>query len=115
MAWYENPGSASPNQKQEWPRHVIYQGNEFYSKAAVALGDLDGDGLIDLCVPATNEIFYFRKTGLNPVAWEKTMIPKDEKTRWLQRPLAIVDLNGDGKRDLVGMLIHDPTRPERPT
>jgi hypothetical protein len=94
---------------------VIYQGSEFYSKAAVALGDLDGDGLIDLCVPATNEIFYFRKTGLNPVAWEKTMIPKDEKTRWLQRPLAIVDLNGDGKRDLVGMLIHDPTRPERPT
>ena len=108
VVWYENPGSASPGQKQEWPRHMIYQGNEFYSKAAVALGDLDGDGLVDFCVPSANEIFYFRKTGLKPVAWEKIIIPKDEKARWLQRPLAMADLNGDGKMDLVGMLIHDP-------
>ena len=111
VVWYENPGTGSAAQKQEWKRHVIYEGSEFYSKAGVAVGDLDGDGLVDVCVPTTDAIFYFRETDLNPVKWDKIIIPKDQKARWRQRPLAMVDLNADGRMGLVGMLIHGNNKP----
>ena len=68
---------------------------------------MDKDGLTDLVVQTEDEVYLFRKTGLKPVAWEHIRIPKPEATRWLPRPTGVADLDGDGRLDIVGMLIHD--------
>lgn len=107
VLWYENPGAGWPEQKEPWPVHVVYRGSEVYSKGQVAAGDLDNDGLTDLCVQTEKSFFYFRKTGLNPVIWERIVIPKPAITQWLARPTKLADINGDGRLDIVGMLIHD--------
>jgi len=35
------------------------------------------------------------------------VIPKPAITQWLARPTKLGDINGDGRLDIVGMLIHD--------
>jgi hypothetical protein len=107
ILWYENPGTGRPEQKQPWPAHVIYQGNEFYPKPQVAVGDLDGDGLEDLVTQTDKDIYYFRKTGLAPVTWERTVIRKDPIAQGPSRALKVADIDGDGRQDIFGMLVHD--------
>jgi hypothetical protein len=107
VLWYENPGHGTQALKQPWKQHLIHQGPEYYSKSQVAVGDIDKDSLTDLVVQTENDVYLFRKTGLKPVAWEHISIPKSEATRWLPRPAGLADLNGDGRLDIVGMLIHD--------
>ncbi len=105
--WYENPGTGSPEQLGPWPRHEIYRGPEFYAKPQIAVADLDGDGLRDLITSVDDAIYWFRKTGLYPVAFERVVIPRDERTRWPTRPVRVADVDGDGRLDIVGMLTHD--------
>jgi hypothetical protein len=107
ILWYENPGVGSAKQKVPWPAHLIYQGSEVYSKGQLAVGDLNKDGLTDFCVQTEKSVFYFRKTGLNPVTWERIVIPKPAMAQWLARPTKLADINGDGRLDIIGMLIHD--------
>jgi len=87
--------------------HVIYRGSEIYSKGQMAGGDIDGDGRLDLCVQTEKSVFYFRQTGRDAVTWERIVIPKPAMTQWLARPTKTADINGDGRLDIVGMLIHD--------
>ena len=107
VLWYENPGTGSAQQKAPWPMHVIYKGSEIYSKGQMAAGDIDLDGRADLCVQTEKSVLYFRPTGQNPVTWERIVIPKPAMTQWLARPTKLGDINGDGRLDIVGMLIHD--------
>jgi hypothetical protein len=86
---------------------VIYQGSEFYGKPQIAVADLDGDGLEDLFTQTAQDIYWFKKTGVDPVAWEMIAIKKHPVAQWLSRPVRVVDLNGDGRLDLVGLLIHE--------
>jgi hypothetical protein len=86
---------------------VIYQGDEFFAKPQIAVADLDGDGLNDLLTQTAEDIYYFKKTGIAPVAWHRIVIHKDPVTQWLARPIRVVDISGDGRLDLVGMLIHE--------
>ncbi len=107
LLWYEDPGPGSAAQKDPWPKHVVYEGSEFFAKPQVAVADLDGDGLLDLITQTSCCIYYFRKTGLDPVTWEKIVIEKDPVAQWRARPVRVADLNGDGRQDIIGMLIHE--------
>ncbi|MFN8641775.1 MAG: FG-GAP-like repeat-containing protein [Candidatus Binatia bacterium] len=105
--WYENPGTGLPAQAGPWTKHVIYQGPEFRAKPQIAVADLDGDGLTDYLTAVDQSIYWFRKTSLAPVAFERIVIPKPAATQWFQRPIRVADFNGDGRLDLLGMLSHD--------
>ena len=107
ILWYENPGTGRPEQKDPWPAHVIFQGSEFYPKVQVAVADLDGDGLEDLLTQTNEEILFFKKTGVSPVTWERIAVQKDPIARGPSRPLKVADINGDGRQDVFGMLVHD--------
>jgi hypothetical protein len=107
VLWYENPGTGSPAQENPWPSHLIHQGDEFYVKPQIAVADLDGDGLTDLLTQTARDIYYFRKTAVDPVHWQRVVIPKDPVAQWLARPILVKDIDGNGRLDLVGMLIHE--------
>ncbi len=107
ILWYENPGPGSPRQKDPWPIHVIYQGGEFHGKPQIAVADLDGDGLVDLLTSTDRDVYWFKKTGLAPVSWQKIVIRKGPAAQWPSRPLKVADLDGDGRPDIVGMLVHE--------
>ena len=105
--WYENPGPGTAAQRDPWPYHEIYRGSEFDPKPQIAVADLDGDGAEDILTATAHDIYWFRKTGIAPVTWQRVAIPKDPMAQWFQRPLRVADVNGDGRLDLFGMLSHD--------
>lgn len=104
--WYENPGTGTPAQRDPWPKHVIYRGPEFDPKPQIAIADLDGDGLTDLLTQVESAVYWFRKTSLAPVSFERIVITKDARAQFFARPIRVADLDGDGRPDLVGMLSH---------
>jgi hypothetical protein len=110
VVWYENPGHGTAEQRaaqrRPWRLHTVYRGGEFYSKAQVAAGDLNGDGKLDLCVQTVDHLYVFLQ-GTTPDDWTHLPVRKHEVARWLPRPLKLVDLDGNGRLDVVGALIHD--------
>jgi hypothetical protein len=104
--WYENPGTGSPAQRDPWTKHLVYQGPEFDPKPQIAVADLDGDGLTDLLTQVDPDIYWFRKAGLAPVAFERIVIRKDPRAQFFSRPIRVADFDGDGRPDLLGMLAH---------
>ena len=107
MFWYENPGAGKPAQQQPWPRHSIWKSAEFYAKPQTAIGDYDSDGLLDIATQTQNFIHFFRCKSRSPVAWQHLRAMKPDWVQWLGRPVKFADLNGDGRLDLVGALIHN--------
>jgi hypothetical protein len=106
LAWYENPGRGEAT-LQPWRRHVVWRSAQFYAKPQVGVADYDGDGLTDLVTQTQNFVVLFRKTSVQPVAWERIEIRKPAEIQWLGRPMKFADLDADGRLDLVGMLIHN--------
>jgi hypothetical protein len=112
ILWYENPGRGTEKQKCPWPSHTIYQGPEFHGKPQIAAADLDGDGLTDLVTQVPDSIYFFRATALAPVRFERVVIPKHPAARFPGRTVRVADFNGDGRPDILGMLVHrDGTLP----
>ena len=106
VAWFENPGADSEELINPWTKHIIHEGPAFYTKTQLDVGDLDGDGHQDVVMQAEESIYFFRNKGIAPIEWDLIIIPKADYTQWRARPIKIVDLNGDGKMDLVGATIH---------
>ena len=106
LRWYRNPGPDSDAQRGPWPSEQIHHSYEYFPKAQVGVGDLDGDGLDDLAVQTFNHLFWFRKVSTDPVEFEFAKIRKPALARWLPRPTKIADLDEDGKPEVIGMLIH---------
>lgn len=107
ILWYENPGTGSPAQRAPWPMRVIERRSDFDGKPQVAAGDLDGDGDLDLVTATREEILLYRNSGTVPVSFELVTIVKDPRTRYFHRPIRIVDLDQDGRLDILGMLVHE--------
>lgn len=107
LLWYENPGHGDPRQGQPWPRHQIWKSTEFYAKPQTAIADFDGDGLPDIATQTQNFVHLFRGRGRSPAAWEHLRAMKPDWIQWLGRPVKFADLDGDGRVDLVGALIHN--------
>lgn len=106
VAWYANPGADLV--RQPWPVFILYRGSEFYGKEQVVVADLDGDGRQDVLVHTERDIYWFRQSGIS-AGWpkfEQRIIPKHPAAQWRARPLQVADLNGDGRLDIVGALIH---------
>jgi hypothetical protein len=77
-----------------WPRQV---GDE--ASAAIALGDVDGDGGIDVVAPARDGFLYvLRGDGTDLPGW-----PRPFESRWnaLLPSVALHDFDADGRLELV--------------
>ncbi len=108
IIWYENPGTGTPEQEGPWPKHLLYQSTEFYSKGQVTLFNLTADSYPEILIQSDNQILIF-KNPQNPQVnntWEVIRIPKIPEACWYARPIKIGDINNDTKPDILGMLVY---------
>ncbi len=103
--WYENPGAPSDQIRLPWKKRKIMRTIRFFAKNQLGVGDINRDGKVDLVAQSDNLIFYMEQ--IDPDHWKIHEIPKPEITRWVTRPIKVVDLDHDGKLDIVGMAIHN--------
>jgi len=57
-------------------------------------------------IQSDNYVFYLEQME-NADDWKVNQINKPEITRWVSRPTKVVDIDGNGKLDIVGMTIHN--------
>ena len=93
LAWYENVAGDG----MSWLSRDIYSSRI----AAVAAGDLDLDGDIDLLVQdiVVDDILWWENTAGNGTAWTSTQISSFAATR---KGLQVRDLDFDGDLDVIG-------------
>jgi len=107
VAWYENPGDGTPEQRGEWRRRVLLRSPEFFAKPSVAVGDLDDDGDPEIVTQTDRDLIVFDNRGGNPVSFETVRLTKPVPARWLSRPIRLADFDRDGDLDVFGMLTHE--------
>lgn len=68
----------------------------------VAIGDVNGDGWQDVVAAGTNGILYLQNPGQSKPGfrWQR-IYPTVARSQWLS--IDLVDLNGDGKREIIGL------------
>ncbi|TFF90758.1 MAG: VCBS repeat-containing protein, partial [Promethearchaeota archaeon] len=106
IIWYQNPGSNNSEQLVEWPKNIIYQSSEFYTKEQVELADFNEDNYPEILIQTQTHIYIFKNPVLMNNSWERISIEKPPTLQWRCRTLKVGDLNNDGTLDLIGMLIH---------
>jgi len=98
IAWYDNTagdGSA-------WTRNAIEA--SFFGAEAVAIGDLDGDGDLDVLGAASTakDITWWENDNGDASSWSPHIIDGDyDQAKWV----AVGDLDGDGDLDVIGAAI----------
>lgn len=108
VAWYEHPGPDAL--RRPWPVHELYRGSEFIGKEHTVVADLDGDGRNDILIPTPTAVYWFHNQGRpssgETIRFVHRVIPKHPAAQWPGRALQVADLNGDGRADIIGALIH---------
>lgn len=106
ISWFENPRPGG-DMRSLWKRHLIgYQQDWAHD---LEVGDIDGDGRLDVVTRKTATIVWLQKArdAFTAVTVE-TALPKGEGT-------ALADINGDGRLDIVqnGYWLEGPADPAR--
>jgi len=127
IQWFKKP--ASPSQSFIRNPWQVYSIAEFAERApaAIALGDVTGDGLPDAAIAAGGAVAWFSPYGLNRAAtvtnfWQESLLVDDDAGRAggaiatdpnaaneatggsLINTLIIVDVDGDGFNDIIATL-----------
>jgi hypothetical protein len=99
LAWYCNPG---PHRRDDWTQHVIVPSTN--NNHTVQLGDLDGDGDLDLVtgIPwsgrgVDKSVLVYENTGAGEFAAPQTIV----RGKGLYTGV-LADVDADGDLDIVG-------------
>ncbi|MEX2684204.1 MAG: FG-GAP repeat domain-containing protein [Candidatus Sigynarchaeota archaeon] len=111
IVWYRNPGTGTNAQKSPWPRHVVFQAPILGIKEQIALDDFTGDGYPEIVTQTRDFLHVFINPGSNvtgnSATWTHVQVQKPPNSTWTCRPITLADLNQDGKKEIIGALVHD--------
>lgn len=85
-------------------KEKIYADNTLYSKEQVDIGDVNGDGRNEIVLHRKEDIKVFVR-GHN--GFDTLTVPKPPYAVNRARLIKLADIDGDGRLDMVGALIHD--------
>jgi hypothetical protein len=90
--WYENPG---------WERHRIADTRNY--EVGSALGDVDGDGRVDLVVGQTvhhHDVYWYRQPADPREEWTEYLLTDAFE---MYHDLRIADVDDDGEPEVIGL------------